>query len=75
MIILIIILAAWLAARSLYKRIAVDRIEAAAPDVLEALIALRSNLGVANRANSAFGRELLEQADRAVYKALGLECK
>lgn len=72
MVALIAVLAVWLAARALYKRIAVDRVEAAAPDMLEALIALRSNLGVANRANSALGRELLERADAAVYKALGI---
>ena len=73
MAILLIIVAAFLALRSVAKMVLRERVAEAAPDLLEALIALRGNLNVANRANSPYGRELLDHADRAIYKALGIK--
>lgn len=70
MAILLAVLAAFLAARGLYRHLAVSRVERAAPDVLAALIELRGNLSIANRGKD--GQALRDAADAAIYKALGI---
>ncbi len=70
MVAVIIALAAFLAARGLYRHLAVSRVERAAPDVLAALIELRGNLSIANRGRD--GQALRDAADAAIYKALGI---
>lgn len=70
MAIFIILISMYLAARGLYKHLAVSRVEKAAPELLAALMALRENVHMANRQS---GQNLRDAADAAIYKALGLK--
>lgn len=47
------------------------RLIAAAPELYEALAALRANIGAASLARNNFGKQLRENADAALAKARG----